>query len=301
MKAEIEEDSIFDIKKRIRQPKTMPEGPEVRRIAEGLGSVLVGSIIYGPTITPQSRYHKNGLVNSHLFGEGAHVNAIVPKGKKIIFHLSLIPPYSGQIWMISSLGMEGKWRFQRGNNSGIQFTVLTCKMYPHYRHLHYQTLYYDDSRHFGSLEIGTGPIVLKDVGPSFMQDEVTLEHFATVVRNPRISSKPIGDFLLEQKYVSGIGNYLRADILYLAQINPFRSCGSLSDNDIVQIYIASLDCFRTAYESNGHTIRTYFTPIGETGAYDPLVYNKSVSPAGNPVRKDELSKRTIHWDPIVQQ
>ena len=173
--------------------------------------------------------------------------------------------------------------------------------YTSYTHVNLETLYYDDQRKFGTLEIGAGELVLKDVGPSFMQDEVTLEIFYNAIRNKRLTKKPIADFLLEQKYVSGIGNYLRADILYLARISPFRLLGQISDAEVTHLYNACLDRFAVAYAANGHTIRSYFTPIGESGAYNPLVYGKSRSPAGNPVSTETKAGRTIHWDPIVQR
>lgn len=279
----------------------MPEGPEVRRMAEGLDSLLRGTCLYGPFINEASSYYGKGIANAELLAHGAHVDAVVPKGKKIIFYLSLLPPYSGQIWMLSSVLMTGRWGLHTGKYSGITFTVAKTVQCANYIHVNLETLYYDDQRRFGTLEIGSGELVLKDVGPSFMQDEVSIEYFTQVLRNKRLANKPIGDFLLEQKYVSGIGNYLRADILYLAGISPFRSLSLLSDNDIETLYRACLDRFAAAYTANGHTIRSYFTPIGESGAYDPLVYGKNTSPAGNPVIKVTDSKRTIHWDPVVQR
>ena len=49
-------------------------------------------------------------------------------------------------------------------------------------------------------------------------------------------NKVIGIVLMDQKTISGIGNYLRADILWLSKISPFRKVNKLSDQEFKLIY-----------------------------------------------------------------
>ena len=46
----------------------------------------------------------------------------------------------------------------------------------------------------------------------------------------------ICEILLNQKIVAGSGNYLRADALYLAKINPFLKPKDILDEDLKNLY-----------------------------------------------------------------
>jgi formamidopyrimidine-DNA glycosylase len=60
--------------------------------------------------------------------------------------------------------------------------------------------------------------------------------FETAILKKKNLDKPIGIVLLDQKNISGIGNYLRADCLWLAKISPFRKVKDLSVGDLKKLF-----------------------------------------------------------------
>ena len=106
---------------------------------------------------------------------------------------------------------------------------------------------------------------------------------------------------MEQKYFSGIGNYLRAEIMYRNKINPRKTLCSFTDSDIINLYNMIIKQMLIAYGSRGLTIKSYWDPEGNTGKCPLQVYNRKLDPFNNPIEtfKDK-SKRTVHWVPIVQ-
>jgi len=132
-------------------------------------------------------------------------------------------------------------------------------------------------------------------------DPVSPEIWLQKLRNPRIPNKQVGDFLMEQKYISGIGNYLRAEILYHAKIRPDRALSSLTHLETETLYRYALKTIVESYSYGGLTIENYWSPDGRRGTFPKQVYGKTEDPYGNPVVTNSTKgDRTVHWVPAVQ-
>jgi formamidopyrimidine-DNA glycosylase len=108
--------------------------------------------------------------------------------------------------------------------------------------------------------------------------------------------------MMEQKFFSGVGNYLLAEILYACKILPTRLLKDLSDKDKYNLWFYSKKLLKDSYESGGLTIATYFSMTGEKGIFDHKVYMRKTDPLGNPVFTAVFSnKRTSHYVPAVQK
>ena len=73
---------------------------------------------------------------------------------------------------------------------------------------------------------------LNKIGPDIMEQSTDLELFKNQIKKRNNLDKSIGLVIMDQKIISGIGNYLRADILYLSKINPFRKVKKLNNYEI---------------------------------------------------------------------
>jgi formamidopyrimidine-DNA glycosylase len=91
----------------------MPEGPEVRITADGLNSVMSGDSIIDIVITNKSRYYGKDVRNLYDVSYPIYINSVSSRGKKILIN-------GDGITIISSLGMEGKWRTYGGKHAGIE-------------------------------------------------------------------------------------------------------------------------------------------------------------------------------------
>lgn len=288
----------------------MPEGPEVQIIADVLNNAVgdKGFIIEHISIEPTSKYYGKALDVSNIIG--VELGSITAYGKKVLFNSA----HHDYPVIISSLGLEGHWI--------LIDDWMKAKSYPHVsfifvlnnkasgkRDVNKKYLIYADSRHFGLLSIAHNDkefqFFMKDVGPSWIQSSITLDQFLGVIRNRRFKAdKRIVDFLVEQKYFSGIGNYMRSEILYLAKISPHRPLNTLSNTDIKHIYESIYIVIDDALKSNGHTLHSYFTPTGDTGGYSPIIYGRKFTDDEahvEVVSEKDGSGRMFHWSPKVQR
>jgi DNA-formamidopyrimidine glycosylase len=265
----------------------MPEGPEVHAISDVLHARLAGLRLDSFEVTEKSRYFRTKLANIEILS-GKVLSQVCCRGKKLIFC------FEDDVFMISSLGMEGAWQFAEGKHSGIKLRMEGM------------SVFYDDSRHFGTLVIVDSVDKmwdqLSDVGPDLISDDVSFEDYHQLLQRKNLQKMKICVFVMEQKYFSGIGNYLRAEILYGCKISPHRPIASLSVDDLRLLWRFSIEVCRASYEAQGATFSTYHTPTGDKGDFKMKVYKQKVDPLGNEVITEvDPKKRTIHWVPAVQK
>jgi formamidopyrimidine-DNA glycosylase len=168
-------------------------------------------------------------------------------------------------------------------------------------------VWFHDTRHFGRFDIYQDEKIFQSImdkmGPDFLShpDGISREVWFSKVRLPRVQHMEICKFLMEQKYFSGIGNYLKAEILYRAKIRPNRLLRELSDDDLELIRVTSNTTVWESYRSHGLSIKSYWDPMGRPGMFQRVVYGFQTDPLGNPVITNEFTdKRTTHWVPAVQ-
>ena len=96
--------------------------------------------------------------------------------------------------------------------------------------------------------------------------------------------------LMEQSKISGIGNYLKAEILYDSKIAPHRLCSTLKQEEIIALYNSIINIPSAFYQSylGGPSIRMH-------------VYNRKKDRLGYNVEKCKTKdQRTSHWVPEIQ-
>ena len=79
--------------------------------------------------------------------------------------------------------------------------------------------------------------------------------------------KNIKNFLLDQNFVSGIGNIYASEILYLSKINPLLPAKYLKKNQCKNIVINSRKILQNAIKKGGSTIRDFKNTKGDQGNF----------------------------------
>lgn len=281
----------------------MPEGPEAKRMAESLARYILGNSLISITIDEKSKYtnpikYPNGIPGYSRLNLPLTVVDVYSRGKKLIIHLkkegsSVDDQLKNDGFLVFTLGMEGKFLKEPTSHSNL--------------HLNFENriAYFDDVRHFGSVEICIGfaelEVRLSDLGPDLLQDEISAELWRKIFR--RCSQNfQICRALMDQDKVSGIGNYLKAEILYRARIRPDRTLRSLSDDELERLRIIGHQTIREAYAYHGNTIASYWDMDGNKGLFQCQVYGKAKDPEGNEVVKNTFTDgRTTHWVPALQK
>ena len=108
---------------------------------------------------------------------------------------------------------------------------------------------------------------------------------------------------MNQRVISGVGNYIKAEALYKAKIYPHAIVEDLSDENLRALNREIKSVIYSAFKKKGASFRDYVMPDGDIGTYSFKfeVYSKSADPYMNRVIREETpDKRTTHWVAEVQ-
>jgi len=313
----------------------MPEGPEVKQLCVDLRNRILNGYLIGVFHDGNSRYKSDGLPGINLLrSEKYLVKSVFTKGKHIFVQLEDCIVNDHVVYMEIRFGEAGRLSLELNTHCNIALsfeqteTVLNSQnsstLISHDSfNLNTQDsstsnsftiqlvtksffIYFEDSRHRGAIEFKDKEDLdkkLKKLGPDLLSGDVPYELYFKIItecatRNPHWE---ICQFMMNQSKLSGIGNYLKADILYMCKIRPDRLLKDLSSIDIQNLYYYSIMLIKEAYDAGGLTIKNFYTIDGEVGAYKKRIYGKQFDDFRNPVIRTEYKdKRTSHWVPNVQ-
>ena len=186
---------------------TMPEGDSLRRAAARL-QPLVGESVEVETPHPRAAAKQ---IAERL--DGRRLVAVDAVGKNLLLR------FEGGLVLRSHLRMTGRWRLEpRGaRRVGRPWLVL--------RGTRFEGVLWNGP----VLELGDERIRL--LGPDILQDPPDVE---AIVRNLRATDprRQIGDALLDQRLVAGIGNMWKAEALWAAKVSPWAPLGELADHEL---------------------------------------------------------------------
>ena len=260
----------------------MPEGPEVRCMADELSSQSGDQLIAIDVLRESPRRDVSQLAIPQV------VRAVSSHGKKLLITLT------DQTIIFAPL-MTGRIMYHPAIKGTTVIMTLTFKSGVKW--------YLEDARTFSQLTVVPNSdlqmYLSEHVGPDWLSDQpVSFEKFKSVCNRRKAS---IGILLVDQKLWSGIGNYLRAEILYRCKISPFRSAKSLTDTELKLLHSTIHEIIREAYRGRGLTISQYITPTGKRGEFVPMIYGRKTDPDGRQVSVAKLGSQSIHWVPEVQK
>ncbi|MCY4523447.1 MAG: hypothetical protein OXB84_01780 [Halobacteriovoraceae bacterium] len=269
----------------------MPELPEVETIRRQLKKVLPLNVKKVFTSSKKSSI----LINKEFSPCGHKIIKINRKGKMLCF------VFDKENYILSSLGMSGAWIVS--NNKITE------------KHVHIQLecqgkektyLAYKDPRRFGKMHFVKKEHALSilnrlgmDVTSSRFNARYLLHLFK---KHPNALIKP---FLLQQKYFSGIGNYMACEICARAKILPQRRLKSLNPQDASLLKKACDSVLQKSIQRKGLTFsggyRDTTNSPGE-GLQDMVVfYQKSCGLCQGPVSKTILQGRGTYHCPKCQR
>jgi formamidopyrimidine-DNA glycosylase len=127
---------------------------------------------------------------------------------------------------------------------------------------------YNDPRRFGFFKFVNNKQALIDrfshLGPEPFFKNFNLEYLLKYFLNKK---KDIKSFLLDQKFVSGIGNIYASEILFLSKINPKTYAMELSEEDCKKIIAYSKSVLNKAIKKGGSSIRDFKNTSGKSGNF----------------------------------
>jgi formamidopyrimidine-DNA glycosylase len=109
---------------------------------------------------------------------------------------------------------------------------------------------------------------------------------------------------MDQRVLAGIGNYLKAEVLYHSRVSPWRKVKDLADEEVVDLHDNAVRLINLSYNMGGATIQNYRQPDDSGGLYSRrfAVYGQEADPHGNAVIREKTPEgRTTHWVPELQR
>jgi len=257
----------------------MPEGDTIHHAAATVGAVIVGRVPE-QILTPHPR-HRIDRWGERLAGRG--VGAVEARGKHLLMR------FEGGLTLHSHLRMSGAWAVYR---AGQRWRRSPRRAWLVMRSEDAEVVQFDgpvlelmsDARSRSDPRLAAlGPDV---IGPSFDR-----ELFLRRLREDD-PTRPIGDALLDQRTIAGIGNLWKAEACWAAAVDPWRATSEVSDEQVMKV----VDFAR---EHMARSAREGF------GARPKAVYRRAGMPCkrcGTPIRQRGQweDNRLTFWCPVCQ-
>jgi DNA-formamidopyrimidine glycosylase len=270
----------------------MPESPEVAYQRHYIESKVKGSMLLSINIL-WGRYKRHGPPdNYNRFKRQLPLKCIdVQKKGKVLFI------YFDKDWcIISKLGMSGWW-YSTGDEPEWKKTTKNVVLEFNNR----KDLIYSDFLNFGTLTFTQDKTKIQKeidiLAPDIMNDSTTYREMMKRVNNSSIKTKEklLEDVLIEQKLiVSGIGNYLKSEVLYDARISPLRQVKDVSQREWIQLFHSAKKISKMMYKVLlTQRLDLYFDAM--------KVYHKDKDSFGNMIVKHKTKAgRMTFWVPSLQ-
>jgi endonuclease-8 len=248
----------------------VPEGDTIRHAANRIRPVLEGRV------PEEIRFPRNPSWAERLAGR--EVEALDTYGKHLFLR------FQGGYVLHSHLGMVGSWTvlphdrigrrarlvIQAGDRWVVQFDGPTLEL----------------------LTAGRVRLVLQALGPDVLAEDFDRQGFLRRLRADD-PTRPLGDALLDQATVAGLGNIWKAEGCWEAQVNPWRPVRKATNGEVLSI----IDAVRP---------RMLRSAIDGPRTIQPRVYRRAGQPCprcGTLVlsRGQGDANRTTYWCPGCQR
>ena len=234
----------------------MPEGDTIFRAARALNKSLAGATVTGF----ETAYAQLASANDNASVTGRVIEKVEARGKWLLIH------FSGDLILVTHMLMSGSWHIYR---PGEYWKRPRAQMRVIIRTAQYEAVAFAvpvaQFHTARSLERNTA---IPKLGPDLLKED-----FAENEAKARIRARgdeEIGNVLLDQKVMAGIGNVFKSEICYVCGIHPFRPVSSLSDREIDCLVDSARKLMvANVTEASGDQIVTHTGLRRTTGRSDP--------------------------------
>jgi len=253
----------------------MPELPEVETIKNSLKPDILGK-----TITDIEILSPKNFIGNKKIVIGKKIIDIDRYGKVLVFKLST------DCYLNIHFKLSGQMLFAKDLKNAIFKNIIpftkTNKMPDKttrviIRFSDGSGLFFNDLRKFGWIKVSKKPLIPK--GIDVLSKQFTLEKLAQLISK---TSRPIKLFLMDQDFLTGIGNIYANDLLFLAKIHPLRPSKSLTKQEIKNLHKAIVQEIKKGIKDQGSSgaDEAFILPDGSKGKHQRhfLVYQKEGKP-----------------------
>jgi formamidopyrimidine-DNA glycosylase len=278
------------------------ELPEVEVMRRDLEKDIVGRRIKTAEVKSSRnamrvirRHGKRKDFTSRL--EGRKLTKVERRGKYVLMHLD-----SGDA-LVTHFGMSGQ--FQRGNGRVViephTHVVLTFQQGGDLRFI--------DPRTFGEMFVTSADELgkvkeLQHIAIDPLDQVFTWPTFQYLLAQRGAKMKQL---LMDQKFISGLGNIYSDEVLFAAGLRYDRLSDTLSSQEVRRLYRAIQETVQDAIKMRGTTLddEAYVDLFGKPGEYqgELKVYGREGEPCRRcrtPIQTVKVSQRTSYFCPQCQ-
>jgi endonuclease VIII len=225
----------------------VPEGDTILSIAGQLRPALLDREI-DEVATPQLRHRMDRWPEKLA---GARVRSIDTHGKHLFVR------FDNDLTVHSHLRMSGRWRvFERGQSWSRIAKVAAWDRGPHRAWLVIRTATQEAVQFNGpilelmrDMRLRSDPY-LRRLGPDILAGELDWEAILRRLRSDD-QTRPVGDALLDQRTLAGIGNLWKNESLWFCRIDPWRRLHEVSDEELETVVRCARDLMRREVRRGG--------------------------------------------------
>ena len=276
----------------------MPELPEVEVVKRSLIRNAQDLIIKAVKINDgRLRYKVNKNEIKKIVG--LKVIRITRRSKFILFF------FNTDLIMLVHLGMTGKFFFisheNKKHKTSFYYDIDEKKDKKHDRVIFYlsqnRKLVYNDVRKFGFIKLLRKSdlkqnLHLKNLGLEPLNKKFNYTYFKNYILR---RNRSIKDILMDQKFISGLGNIYVNEILFSSGVRPLRRIENLKSNEIKKIIKFTKKILIRAITLGGSSIKDFSSDNGKKGSFQEHfnVYGKKGQNCSNKNCNQKITKTVI--------
>ena len=283
----------------------MPELPEVEVVKRSLVDKIQNSIVKAVKINDgRLRYRVDKNKIKKIIG--LRIKKISRRSKFLLFF------FNNKTVMLVHLGMTGKFFFINQKNTkyktSFYYDINEDKDKKHDRVIFNlsknRKLIYNDVRKFGFIKFVKKinldqNLHLKNLGPEPLEKNFNFSYFKQYIIN---KNRTIKDILMDQKFISGLGNIYVNETLFFCGIKPTKKVKNLSESEIRKIIKFTKKILSKAITLGGSSIKNFSSDNGKKGSFQQYfsVYGKkgdkcSKKSCGSNIIKIVISNRATFY------
>ena len=271
----------------------MPEGPEIRKAADKIEQALKANV------TTEVFFAFEHLKPYERELTDQKIRQVETRGKALLIH------FENDLSIYSHNQLYGVWMVRKAHSYPTTKRQLRLAIHNSKK----SALLYSAS----DIEVLTPnqiPIhpFLSKLGPDVLSPKLSPTHIFELLTAKHNQRRQFTTLYLDQHFLAGIGNYLRSEILYVANIHPRLRPIDCSDSQLEALAEASIVIPYQSYRYNGITNDLDLAKRLKAQGQKRNHYRHWVfSRAGRPCRvcetmivKDFASSRRFYYCPVCQ-
>ena len=282
----------------------MPELPEVQTVVTQLGRKIVGKTFsdfwsdWERRVMPSSEKVVRGMRGATVLGTrrfGKHIVIDLDNRYSLVIHLKM----TGHLLYKTEANRESRAFTEDRYNGYIRHM---------FSFVDGSTLEFSDLRKFGWVMFMQTTEVeqlssIATLGIDALSPKLTLEMLAELIR--KREHRMIGEILLDQSLIAGIGNIYRSEALFLAGVRPSRLGGELDVSEIGKLTKAIRRVLRQASRLGGMSDGDFRDTDGLPGRFEKtlFVYGRTGQPCkkcDTIIQRIKIGQRSAFFCPDCQ-